>query len=67
MENQGSADRIPSDGDAWSDTEDISRVVYYPEGLGINNATTVIDTIGNCCELGDILEDLRLAPYYSWG
>ena len=40
------------EGEAWSDTEDISRVGQYLEGLHIlNNSRTVITTIGNHGEL----------------
>ena len=60
--NQGRADRSPRDGEVWSDPEDTSRVAYYPEVIAIINVTTLISIIGDCCELGDILEDLRLAP-----
>ena len=49
-----------------SNTEDISRVGQSLEGMPINNTTTIISTIGNHSELGEILEDLRLAPYESW-
>ena len=61
--NQGIAERIPRGGEACYDTEDISRVCHSPEGIAINNATNVISTIFNRYKLGEILEDLRLAPY----
>ena len=62
IEKQGSADRSPRYGEVWSNTYNIYRVGQSPEGLDINNATTVIFTIGNRCNLGEILEDLSLAP-----
>ena len=42
MENQGIARIITRYGEAWSDTEDISRVGQSPEGIYINNAKNVI-------------------------
>ena len=38
-----------------------------PSAVGINNATNDISTIGNRGEIEEILEDLRLAPYDTWG
>ena len=67
IENQVSADRSLMDEKAWSNAEDISRVGHTPEGIPISNSNTFIVVIGNCCELGEILEDLRIAPYDSWG
>ena len=32
----------------------------------LNKCKTGISTIGNSSEIGEILDDLRLAPYYSW-
>ena len=45
-----------------SNTKDTS-LGHPPKVLDINNSTTVISAIGNCCDLGDILEDLRISPY----
>ena len=59
--------KITKEGEAWLDTENISSVGKYLEGLTIlNNSTIVVATIGNCGNPGDILEDLRLTPYDSW-
>ena len=46
--------------------EDISRVGQSPDGLAISNSTTVIVSIGNFRELGEIFEDLRFSPYNIW-
>ena len=51
----------------WFNTEDISRVGKSFEEIHIlNNSTTVIATIGNHGEPGEILEDLKLAHHASW-
>ena len=51
----------------WLDMGNIYRVGQSLVGLTIlNNSTTVISAIGNRGETGEILEDLRLAPYESW-
>ena len=63
---QGISDRIPSNGEVWSDTEDIYRVGQSPNGLTINKYTTVISAISNICKLGGILKYLSLAPYKRW-
>lgn len=42
------------------------RVGKSPGGIAINNTTTVIVTIGNRLDLGEILEELWLSPYESW-
>ena len=38
-----------------------------PKVIGITNSTNFISTIGNHWRLGEILEDVRLASYESWG
>ena len=59
-------DTRPRDGEAWSVTGIVSRAGKSPKGIYINNATHFVSTIGNCYELREILEDLRLAPYESY-
>ena len=44
----------------------MSRLRHSTEVFDINNANTDIATIGNCYDIGEILEDLRLYPYRIW-
>ena len=66
ISNQGSAYRIPMEGEAQSDNDDIFRVEQYLKGVSINKSTTVISTIVNHSELGDILKDFRFTPRENW-
>ena len=65
-ENQGIMERRPRGGETWYDTGDISVVGQSPKGIGTNNATNVISTIGSHCELDEIVDYLSLAPYEIW-
>ena len=65
--NQRIMERRPRDEEDWYDMGDISMLEHYHEGIGINNSKDIITTIGNRFKLGEILKDVRLGPYESWG
>ena len=64
-EKRGSADRSAGGGKAWSETGEKYQVGKTPKGMGINNNTNVISTIGKRGELREILEELSLDLYES--